>query len=191
MTGGHHVQWMPLGSVALLALLSGWLNHLASTPGVVDNAGFAHDPDFIVEAFSARSFDAEGRPQHSLSAQRMAHYMDDDTTELVEPRFALTAADRALLRVEARRGLIFGEGEAVHFLENVRASRQSQFGQSPFELETTHLRVVPNSGVITSEKPVTLRQGSSSIQAGGLLIDHRNQLLKLSGGVRGHYEQNP
>lgn len=188
MTGGHHVQWMPLGSVALLALLSGWLNHLASAPKMVDNAGFGHDPDFIVEAFQARSFDAQGRPQHALSARRMTHYMDDDTTELLDPRIMLTSADRAVVRVEARRGLIFGEGEAVHFLDGARISREKAATEAPYLLEAQHLRVVPNDAVITSEKPVTLRQNGSLLQAGGLKLDHRKQLLELTGGVRGQYE---
>jgi lipopolysaccharide export system protein LptC len=188
MTAGHHVNWLPLGGVALLALLSAWLNQLAMAPQVIDNGGFAHDPDFIAEQFSAQSFDQQGRPQHRLSATRMAHYMDDDTMELQAPRFQLEG-DHSVMRVEARRGLIFGEGEAVHFLGDVVATRQVGPGQPLFSLKTEHLRVVPDSGIMTSEKPVELRQGNSEIHAGGLFIDNQNKLLRLTGGVRGLYEK--
>jgi len=187
MSGGHHVQWLPLGIAALLALLSFWLNQLVKPPDLVDNAGFAHDPDYIAEQFSAQAFDSDGNPRHLLTAERMVHYMDDDTTELQAPYFRLTNAGQAPMEVRSRRGLIIGQGEAVHFLGDVRAMRQAGVGQAALTLDSEHLRVVPDAGILSSDKPVVFRQGHSVIRAGGLYAD--DHVLKLTGGVRGLYEK--
>jgi len=187
--GGHHVQWLPLGIAALLALLSTWLNHLAELPLVEDNSGFAHDPDYVVEDFNAQAYDLAGRPKHRLQARRMTHYMDDDSIELEAPSFLLTTPGRAPVEVHGRRGLVFADVGSVHFLGDVRVTQAATVDQAAFTLDTEHLRVVPDAGILSSDKPVILRQGNSVINAGSLFIDDHNKLLTLIGGVRGHYEK--
>ncbi len=189
MTGGHHVHWLPIGFAALLALMSAWLNQLAERPRLDDNAGFTHDPDYIVELFKVQTFDLAGRPRHYLSARRMIHYMDDDTSELEQPQFRLTTVGRAPINVRARRGLIFGDRESVHFLGDVEARRDSTRDQAAFILTGEHLRAIPDAGLLNSEKPVILRQGKSVIHAGGLYVDEHSKRLELTGGVRGNYEK--
>lgn len=189
MNSGHHVHWLPLALAAMIALMSAWLNHLAKAPVALDDAGFNHEPDYIVEHFKVRTFDVDGKPRHHLTAERMIHYMDDDTSELDKPVFNLTTANHAPIEVSANRGLIFGDRDSVHFLGDARAMRSATPAQSAFTLNGEHLRVVPDAGILDSAKPVTLRQGKSVIHAGGLYVDERNQRLELSGGVRGLYEK--
>jgi lipopolysaccharide export system protein LptC len=189
MTGGHHVHWLPLALAAMLALMSAWLNQLAERPPAQDDGGFNHDPDYIVEHFNVQAFDITGRPRHQLTAQRMVHYMDDDTSELVQPQFHLTSADQAPIAVSARRGLIFGDRDSVHFLGDVRASRSATSTRAAYLLSGEHLRLVPDAGILSSDKPVTLQQGKSVIHAGRLYVDEHNKRLELTGGVRGLYEK--
>ncbi|MDP2432267.1 MAG: LPS export ABC transporter periplasmic protein LptC [Pseudomonadota bacterium] len=189
MTGGHHVHWLPLGFTALLALMGVWLNQVAERPLSQDNAGFTHDPDYIVEHFNVQTYDLAGRPRHHLGARHMIHYMDDDTTELDQPRFRLTTTGQAPVEVSAERGLMFGDRDSVHFLGDVRARRDAARNQAAFSLTGEHLRVVPDAGLLSSDKPITLRQGKSIIHAGGLYVDDRNKRLEFTGGVRGIYEK--
>jgi lipopolysaccharide export system protein LptC len=189
MTGGHHVHWLPLGFVALLALLGTWLNQLAQSPPALDNAGFTHDPDYIVEHFNVQTFDLAGQPRQHLIAREMRHFMDDDSSELIQPQFRLTSDHLAPLDISARRGVIFGDRDSVHFLGDARAVRAATADQPAFNLSGEHLRAVPDAGILSSDKPVTLRQGKSVIHAGGLYVDEHNKRLELTGGVRGVYEK--
>lgn len=189
MTGGHHhVHWLPLVLAALIALMSAWLNQLAKSPEAADDTGFDHAPDYIVENFKVRTYGLDGQPRHILQAQRMIHYMDDDTSELDRPLFHLTTAERARIEISAQRGLIFGDRDSIHFLGEVRAMRHASPEQSAFLLTGEHLRVVPDAGILNSDKPITLHQGKSAIHAGGLYADEQKQRLELTGGVRGQYE---
>lgn len=186
--GGHQIHWLPLVLAGLLALLGIWLNQLTHRPVVVDNGGFAHEPDTIIENFSALAFSRDGRPLHRLSAERLTHYMDDDTTVLDMPRFSVLDRDSARSDVTAKRGQVSSNGQHVHFLGDVQVTRRSQGAPSPLTLETEYLWITPDAGIMRTDKPVTLRQGRSVINAGSLLANNQSKEVSLSGGVHGNYE---
>jgi lipopolysaccharide export system protein LptC len=181
---GFHIHWPPMVLAFLLALLGFWLNQVSEHTPYVDDAGFEHEPDYIVEQFDALSFDLEGRPQHRLAAQRMTHYMDDDTTVLDAPVF--TSLDPELpVRVSAHRAQMSADGRHVYFLQQVHIVRQEGTDQPPTTLDTEYLHVTPDERIMRTNKLVTLRQGSSVITANEMLADDNNKLLILSGRVKG------
>jgi len=45
-----------------------------------------HDPDYLVANFTTTTYNQEGAAESILSAARMIHYPDDDSTELTAPR---------------------------------------------------------------------------------------------------------
>lgn len=184
----HHIHWLPVGMAALLALLGVWLNQLTHLPGMVDNGGFNHEPDTIVEQFKVLTFNQQGHPLHRLSAEKLTHYMDDDTTVLLMPRLTMLGADNLRTEISARRGQVSGNGEHVHLVDDVHITRHS--AAAPVSLASSYLWVTPDAGTLRSDKPVTLRQGNILITAGGLLADNENKQIILTGKVRASYEKN-
>ncbi len=183
MSLGYHVHWPPLGLALILALLAFWLNQVSDQTTYVDDGGFAHEPDYMVERFNALEFDLQGRPRHRLAAERMIHYMDDDTTVLEQPHF--TSLDSAVpVEVTSKRAQMSGDGKHVHFLEQVHVVRAGQEGAANVTLDTEYLHVTPDERIMRSNQFVTLRQGASVLTANSLLIDDTNKLLTLSGGVK-------
>jgi lipopolysaccharide export system protein LptC len=189
MTDGHQVHWLPLGLVAMLALLGGWLNQVTHRPVAEDNGGFAHEPDTIVKNFNALAFNRDGHPLHRLSATRLIHYMDDDTTILESPHFSVLEQDSVRSQVTARRGQISSNGQHVHFLGDVVLTREAQGASAPITLKTEYLWITPDAGIMQTDKPVTLTQGKSVITAGQLLVNDKDKEVSLSGGVHGSYEK--
>lgn len=189
MMGGHQVHWLPLGLAGLLALLGLWLNQLTHRPVMVDNGGFNHEPDTIVENFDALAFNRSGNPLHRLKASRLIHYMDDDTTVLETPHFSVLDRESARSEVTARRGQVSSNGQHIHFLGDVRLTRKNPEGRLPLTLETEYLWVTPDTGIMRTDKPVTLKQGETVINAGKLLANNQSKEITLSGGVHGSYEK--
>lgn len=187
MSPGFHVHWPPLGLALLLALLGFWLNHVADQTPYVDDAGFAHEPDYIVEHFNALAFDLQGRPRHRLVAERMTHYMDDDTTVLEQPTLTLLNP-QIPVEVKSKRAQMSADGKQIYFLGQVHVVRNGQNGlkgHMPTTLDTEYLHVTPDDRIMRTNKFVTLRQGALLITANQMLVDDNNKLLTLSGGVKG------
>ncbi|MEW6676482.1 MAG: LPS export ABC transporter periplasmic protein LptC [Pseudomonadota bacterium] len=190
MGGGHRIHWIPLVLAGVLALLAVWLNQLTHRPVMEDHGGFAHEPDTIVTRFNALAFDAEGRPLHRLTADKLIHYMDDDTTEIMNPRFRVLEGGRLQSDVVASRGQISTNGQHVHLLGNVRVRRYSETGGLPVTLDTDYLWITPDAHLMRTDRAVTLRQGKTVITAGSMLANTKNKELTLSKGVHGYYEKN-
>lgn len=184
---GFHVNWTPLALALLLALLAAWLNQVSQTEAVVDNAGFTHDPDFIMTRFDALAFDARGRPHQRLTADKLTHYMDDDTTVLERPVMRQLDPEQPV-SVQSRRALISSDGQQIHFMDDVRLARVGRGGQPEATLETAYLHVSADRRSMRSDRPVVFRQGRSSITADGFSADDRARQVSLNGNVRGTYE---
>lgn len=184
-----HASWGPLTIVVLLAALTFWLGKVASTqlPGTA--TGFAHDPDYVVENFVATTFDVQGVPRYRLSARKMIHYMDDDSTALEEPRFKRQDGVAAPISVQSNKGLITAEGENVYFIGNVLLERPPFAGSQAMALTTDYLRVIPDADILRTDKSIILRQGASVVTATGLFVDGKKRMLQLPGRVKAIYEK--
>lgn len=185
--GPRQPYWLPLVVAGILALMTYWLAHLSRLPLRFDMAGFEHVPDYVVENFQATTFNTAGRPDYRLAAARMAHYMDDGTTRLEQPRFSREGETRTTLQASAERGQISSDGDNVHLLGQVRLEKLGE-RQPPLILETEYLHIVPEADIIRTDKPVTIRQGAAVISAGAMELDGGKRTLLLSHGVKGIYE---
>jgi lipopolysaccharide export system protein LptC len=137
-----------------------------------------------VENFNALAFDLQGRPRHRLVAEKMTHYMDDDTTVLEQPVF--TSLDPLVpVEVKSQRAQMSADGRHVYFLNQVHVLRRGGDARMPMTLDTEYLHVTPDDRIMRTNKFVTLRQGATVITANQLLVDDANKLLTLSGGVKG------
>lgn len=185
----QQISWIPIVVVAMLSALSFWLGKVAGSLPPGAGAKVGHDPDYIVENFAATAFNEHGQPRYRLSARKMIHYMDDDSTELQEPRFERQDGKAVPVSVSARRGLISSEGEDVYFIGDVRAHRPATANQAATELSSEYIRVMPDADILRTDKPVVLRQGASLIEASGVEIDNGKRLVALQGRVRAVYEK--
>jgi lipopolysaccharide export system protein LptC len=187
LPGLHHPYWPPLVIAAVFAAITFWLARLAQVPLAADMAGFGHEPDYIVENFRAIAFDVQGKPRHRLAAERLTHYMDDDTTALDQPRFQREGVGEPTWRVASKRGVVSANGENIHLLDDVRVERIVPTEPEPLVMNTEYLWVIPDADILRTDKPVTIRQGSSVVVASGMEVEGKQRTLELTGRVRGVY----
>lgn len=186
----HPVAWSPLIVVAVLAALTFWLDRVVQIAPWVDTRGFAHDPDYIVENFKAMAFDRLGRPWHQLEAKRMTHYMDDDTTRLDHPLYTQYSPELPPVTVRSQRALVTPDGSHVYFLDDVRMVRAADGGRAAMALSTEYLQVTPDARRIQTDRAVTVRQAGSSIQAGAMLAEGEDPVVRFSQKVKSVYERS-
>lgn len=173
----------PLMLVGLLAGMSYWLELTSRTPAGKDDGKSRHDPDYIVERFEIRRFDLLGNLQHTVVADQMRHYPDDDSTVVLAPR--LTYHRDPPTQVAAREAQVSSKGEHVELIDDVRVTRAGQPGKPAIVLATSRLDAWPDDEVAKSNAPVTITQGTSRINGSGLSADNKTSIYVLEGPVNG------
>lgn len=133
---------LALGAVlAALAVGSWWLTHRASQPGIAPGMEARHEPDYTIEGFVGSVMNAQGTRRYLLTAQRLTHYPDDDTTHLVQPVLVqyLPGGVHATTRADA--GVMPGDGSEIVMTGDVHVTRTAGPGSAGGEVTAEHLRV--------------------------------------------------
>lgn len=177
----------PLLLIGLLAGLTYWLD-LASRQETPELDGrLRHDPDYIVERFEIRRFDPQGALQHTLRADAMRHYPDDDTTHVESPHLTYHRVPPTF--VSARAAVLDGKGERVRLSGDVRVTRASANGKPDTTLVTERLDAFPDEETAHSDVPVTIVQGRSQVTGSAMAADNKKAFYTLEGPVHGIFHR--
>lgn len=173
---------LPLAMLVLLAALTFWLSRVIE--GDKPRAPQRHDPDYSVERFQVRRFDPNGKLQHTLVAQKLVHYPDDDSTLVTAPH--LTYHQTAPTEITARMAQIGPDGKEIDLIEDVRVVRHGASGDdAPTLLDMRSLKVFPDEERGFTRDPVTITQGHSLVRGKGMEIDNKTGISVLHGRVTG------
>lgn len=180
--------WLPLLPLLLLLLGSYWLS-LQVRPVPPSDAAVRHDVDFVVERLSSTVLDVRGAPHFILSAEKMWHFPDDDSTHLQQPHLTRFFSDRSPTEISALRGMLSSHGEDVFLQDAVEVLQRSKAGAPERRFRTESLHVQPDRGWAGTDQPVRLDDRHNRIDAVGLELDENARTVKLLQQVRGTHEQ--
>lgn len=180
----------PMVLLSLLAALTFWINvTVQPTTSRIDSSS-RHDPDYIVSNFVTTQTDANGDLRYKLAATEMKHFPDNDTTNLLNPRYTQFAVNKPYTQVEGVRGYVSSNGEVVEIVDKVLVTRQAFADKGEMTLETDYLNIRPNDELVQTTSPVVIRQAPKTvIYATGMIYDKKQQTVTLLNKVRAHYER--
>lgn len=181
--------WFPLLLLATLAALTFWLDRAVQAPPQGPPGIMRHDPDYVADGLAVMRMAPDGSIKHTLTARRMVHYPDDDTTHIESPRLVSHVTQRAPVTITARSALLSSEGENVYFQDDVRLTRASYAKRSELVVETSYLHVIPDDGVARTDRPVTITDANTTVNAVGLELNSETHTLKLLARVKGIYRE--
>ncbi|HEY8118409.1 MAG TPA: LPS export ABC transporter periplasmic protein LptC [Methylophilaceae bacterium] len=185
---GRPTILFPLALLALLAFLTLWIDRTVQAPSLKHANNNRHDPDYILNNFVTSRTDINGSLHYMLAAVEMKHFADDDSTELVRPRFTQYSPDKPYTQVQAQRGLVSSDGQNVQFMDNVKVFRQASEDKGEMTVLTEYLNVTPDKDLATTDKPVTILQApQTEIHAVGMIFDKKQQTVQLLKNVHVHY----
>ena len=177
----------PLALMLSLALLTFYLERMVRDEETTPNKR-RHDPDYIVTNFTATTFDALGRPLSVLSAARMVHYPDDDTTELYRPRMLQSRPNEPRMTVNAERGSVSANGEEIFLYDNVVLVREADGEHPEARLTTSFLHVLRDRSLVRTDREVLIVEDSRSLSGRGMEYDSESRVFTLLADVRGRFE---
>jgi lipopolysaccharide export system protein LptC len=170
----------------LLAGLTFWLER-ATQEGTGGRSKARHDADYYVERFTFRRYDADGKLQHTLSAQQLVHFPDDESTEVTAPR--LTYFRDRISTATANRAWLDKEGKHVRLNDDVRVVRAGDVGDPETVMTTTVLNVVPDDEYAYTDAPVRIAHGRSVFTGTGFESSGKTKISVLSGPAHGLIER--
>ena len=175
------------GVLLLLVLGSGWLNRASDRKS--DYPPAAHTPDYFLNHFTAVTMSEKGKPDKQLSADRMVHFPDDDTTELIQPRMLIFEDERPPWKVRSETGWVSGDKALVLLQGKVNIDRPAATGIRPIHIITRDLRVQPNNNYAETDADAYTKSRNDWIESTGMQIWFARPIrVKLLANVRGRYE---
>ncbi len=187
---GRSAIWFPLALLAMLAALTFWIDRTVQPPQPKRDGSSRHDMDYKLNNFSTTKSDAYGNPRYVLSAVELVHYPDDDSTQLVRPRFTQYTIGKPYTQIQGQRGQVSSNGENVYIQDHVQVVRAAEAGRGEMTLLTEYLHVMPDQEIARTDRPVSILQAPRTvIRATGMEFDKKQRILKLGGRVHVHYER--
>lgn len=182
-------HWLPL--LPLIALLAAtyWLNQQV-LPESAKPESKRHDPDAIMENFSATNLNEQGVPDFLMAAKKLLHYPDDDSTTVDAPHITILSPGKPAIHASAEHGTISSKGDEVFLSDNVKVLREASAQQDQMTLQTQYLHLIPDQGLANTDRAVTVVDAHSILHATGMEMDSKARTLKLLSQVRSEYVPN-
>jgi lipopolysaccharide export system protein LptC len=176
----------PLGLMLALALLTFYLERTVredDTPA----AARRHDPDYYVVNFTTTTYNREGAAETSMSAARMVHYPDDDTTELEAPRVVQSKPNQPRYSVRAERGQLSRDGDEIFLYGDVVLVRDASEHAPEARMTSEFLHVLRDRSLVRSDREVRIVEGSRSLQGRGMEYNNESGELLLRHDVQARF----
>lgn len=183
-------SWLPVLLLIALAAMTLWLNQAMQIRPAPLPSPIRHEPDAVVESFSATQFDPTGQVRSVLRAEKMLHYPDDGSSRLLSVQFDGREPDQAPFSVRSEEASVSKDRKDVFFYGNVRAVQESVSGQAPLVVTTEKLHVRPDEGIASTDQAVLIEQGTSSTIAASLEVNNRTRTARLT-HVKATYNTPP
>jgi lipopolysaccharide export system protein LptC len=181
---------LPLVLLALLALLTFWIDRVVQPSKPRLDGNNRHDPDYILHDFSTSRTDMDGNLRNQLAAAEMRHYPDDDSTFLIRPRYTLYTINKPYTQIESQRGTVSSNGENVQLMDSVKVVRGAFEDRGEMTMHTEFLNINSKDDIATTDRPVVITQAPKTvIHATGMIYDKKNKTVQLLNKVRVHYEK--
>lgn len=179
--------WLPL--LPLFGLLGAtyWLNLQVQPQAAKPDSSKRHDPDAIIENFSATKLNEQGVPSFIMVAKKMLHYPDDDSTTLEAPRITMLSAEHPAIHASAKRGTISSKGDEIFLHDDVEVLRDASAKQDQLSLQTEYLHVIPDQNLTDTDRAVTIVEDHTTVHAIGMEMNSETRTLKLLSQVRSEH----
>ncbi|MBM2829588.1 MAG: hypothetical protein HW411_378 [Gammaproteobacteria bacterium] len=178
-------RWKIIIVLGLLAIGSAWLlNYLAGGKSTTKNA-LSHEPDYYMENFTTITMEQDGTAKNKLYAEYMAHYPDDNTTELLKPVLEVFQQNKLPIMIIADKGWVTADNEVILLSGNVKLWQDDEAGERKLEVITSDVRILMDQEYAETDKPATLTSKRTIVNSTGVRAYFKENRLELLHNVHG------
>jgi lipopolysaccharide export system protein LptC len=179
---------LAIGLLATLGIVTFYLAEIARREPPKLAKAAPTEPDYFLTGFSILKLDQSGQPVLRLTAKRLTHYPDRDTSEFDQPKAITLRTDRPPVLMSADKGVgkesgVAGADQLV-LTGNASIERSAGAGRPKMTLETQSLTINVELETANGSEPVKITHGETVTLAVGFEYDHQKQLMSLSNNVK-------
>jgi lipopolysaccharide export system protein LptC len=178
----------PLALMLSLALLTFWLDHQVRVDDGSHPSMRRHDPDYLVDNFTTTTYARDGKVETVLSAVKMTHYPDDDSTELTGPRVLQAKPTQPRYTARADRGKVSREGDEIFLYDNVLLVREADEARPEARMSTSFLHILRDRNLVRSDREVLFEEPGRWLKGRGMEYFNATRELLLHADVHGSFE---
>ena len=135
--------------------------------------------------FTLTIMDKEGNPSRIISGKEMAHYPEDDSTEIIFPNAELIAPEKETWIITSNKGSTQGKGNDILLTGNVIISQKEN---SDVELRTEKLNLDTLNNTAYTNLAVSMKSAYGTSESIGLHASLKEKMINLHSRVKGHYD---
>ena len=175
-------------SVALLLTLAAGTYYLAQTS--LRDAGPAvarapsHEPDYFVEDAVFTRINVHGDPVFRVSAERLLHYPDDESSAYEKPVFVSLDPQRPKLSLRADHGRSSADGEETLLTGNVVMVRSESATEPAMTIRTERVTIFSQTEIARTDAPVRIERGDSVLTGVGMEFNNAARSLRVDARVQ-------
>ncbi|MCX8146101.1 MAG: LPS export ABC transporter periplasmic protein LptC [Azovibrio sp.] len=181
----------PFAVLVVLAGLSFWLDQASEITLIPNDGKTRHDPDTLVERLTVHRHGPDGALKYKLTAERMEHYPDDESSLVFAPRLTSYRPDSPEIVLTGRQAIVTQEGKHVLVQGDVVVTRAAFAERAELVARTPELTVLPDAGKAYNQHPVHITQGESWMRGVGVQVDNNLGTFSLQSQVTGEYHAKP
>jgi lipopolysaccharide export system protein LptC len=193
------LRLMPLLLMGTLTLATFWLVQKVTPPekSTLERVKL-HEPDYTITNGALSALNEIGNTKYRILGNKVTHYDDDASIDILTPRMRLFQLDKAPVTVKSDTGHLDGDLTILDLIDNAsifrpaQAATASQAATLRMLASSAYFKVFINDDVIETNRPVTLEQGMSIMHStDGGKFNNVEQSMILLGQVKGRIERTP
>jgi len=172
---------LPLLAVVSLWLLSGEdSNQQSRLDSELNKAS-----DYAMTDFTLTVMDKSGNPSRIISGKEMAHYPEDDSTEVIYPTAEFIELGKDTWLITSNKSTTQGKGDDILLTGNVIITKKDD---TDVELRTEKLNLDTKHNTAYTDLAVSMKSPYGSTESIGLHASLEDKMINLHSRVKGHYD---
>ena len=140
-------------------------------------------PDYFMEDFTTTAMNEQGQASYRLYAIYMAHYPENDTTEVLKPRMEFYRDARPPLQVTADKGWLAADNDVVLLDGNVEFIEKNNLDQYIMRINTDTARILVNQNYAETDDFAEINTLRARITGTGMQANFTNGRLTVLNDV--------
>lgn len=175
--------FFPLTLSLVLGGLSFWLNQISEVQ-YEETALPANEPQYLMSNLKGVRFDENGQIKEQLTAQSAWQLPKQNQVFFRQPQFYAVQQQHTIYQVQAHEAQVNLDNKEITFTQNVVFTQTLNHPSETRTMQTEHLVIDTQKEMAHTHQTVHFQQGSSQVNANGMIYDYKQGKLNLPNKVK-------